>query len=182
MQTFHKNIYLKLFIALILTVILGISFQSNISLAGNLHQTIPTAPPTTAINPTSSLTQTPTNPTATFVIPTISSSPTLTSIQPTFSFTTTTPAAPIKLPTETITSQSTETPLHNNKTVPVLTKTLVPEVGTQGSPDSSFLLTSTELPTAKSQSYTGIINCLLGGVIILILVIGIVWFLRTTRK
>jgi hypothetical protein len=63
-----------------------------------------------------------------------------------------------------------------------LTATLSPIEGTQISPTSSSLPSVTVLPTTKAQESRGILHCLLGGGVVLIFVVGMVWFRKSRHK
>jgi len=168
MQTILKSRIFKPAVVFILVLFLWFSFLIPIGQASTSHQTIPTAPPTAT--PTITSTQTPTN----------TPSPTVTSTQtPTSGLGSQTPGSKASPTVETI---LTTTGLPGTGTIPVLTATLSPAEMTQVAATASFLLTATVSPGIKLPGASGILYCLLCGVIILILVLGLVWFLRSRKR
>jgi hypothetical protein len=176
MQTILKSRILKLAVAFMLGLILWLSILLPMGRASTSHQTIPTAPPTTEVIPTISPSRTPTNPPQTTII---STQPT--QVQPSH-----TPSSTNSPTAETNTSRPTIVPtttrLPGNGTIPVLTVTPAATEVIRISPTSSALPTSTVSIAIKSPISSAILFCLLGGGIVLIIVIGIIWFLKSRQR
>jgi hypothetical protein len=176
MHTILKRQMIKLVVAFILLLFLLLSFQIQFGRAGTSHQTIPTAPPTTAISPTVSSTGT----------PTITPQATLISTQPTRVISSPTPSTTILTTVETIistpSSVSSATGLPGNGTIPILTVTLSSTEVTQISPTSTLLPTATVTSATKIPGSSRTTIYLLGGVLVIIFVIGIVWFMKLRRR
>ena len=174
---------LKFSIASLFMLTFWLSILLPIGRASTQHQTIPTAAPTTAIIATIPITRTPINPTVTQIFPTISSTQT-----PTFpSQSTSVIESQTALPTSTelagtIQSTFTATEQHATATIPILTGTFSPFEATQGSPTVAFNLSATVIPPLITPVSRGILYCLIGGGIILVLLFGIVLFARSRRK
>ena len=182
---------IKLATAFVLVLFLLLSFLIQTGRASTSNQTIPTAPPPTVEIPTITPVGTATSPPATIEIPTISSTraptypPQITIIytQPTQVLGSQTPGFTTSPTIETIPSAvPTTTGLLKPGTIPILTATLSSTGGTQISPTSTLLPSATVLPTTNAQGSRGILFCLLGGGIVLIFVVGIVWFLKSRNK
>jgi hypothetical protein len=175
MITLLKSQMIKLALAFMIMLILLLSFLIQDSQANALFQTIPTAPPTTAIPPISP-TKTPTNP----------PQPTVIYIQPTRVQASLTPSSIASPTIEKIISSptnfSTSTELTGIETLPILTITQTPTLMTQMTPSSALLPTTTVFPATKTTSSTGILYGLLGGGIVLIFISVVVWFLKSRHK
>ena len=173
MQTILKSRILKPAVVFIIVLILWLSFRLPIGRASTSHQTIPTAPPPTSATPTSTSSQTQTN------TPQI----TVTSTQPTSVLASQTPGSTTSPTPGAIPSTfPSATGLPGSGTIPILTATLSLAEMTQVSPTSSFPLISTVFPSIKLSGSSGILYCLLCGVIILILVLGLIWYLRYRKR
>lgn len=176
MQTIRKNLLFKFAVAFMLVLFLLLSFLFQIGRAGTRHQTIPTAPPTTAIIPTISSTETPTSPPQITVI----------STQPTRVIPSQTTTSTVSPTVQTIISSpsivSTATGLPGNGTIPGLTATQSSTQVALISPTSSSLPTTPVSSALKIPGYRGVLYCLLGGGIVLIFIIAIVLFLRSRKK
>ena len=178
--TINKHL-LKLSLSLLFVLILWFSILMPIGRAGTQHQTIPTAPPTTAIVPTTANTRTPTNPTITVVFPTNSftKTPTIPSQSTLVSTSQTTmPTATPIIGTGIFTLTATEQGA--NGTIPNLPGTLTPVDGSQASPTSSSVQTTDE--TKSTQVFLGILYCFLGVGIILLFIIGYRRYIKSKRK
>jgi hypothetical protein len=153
-----------------------LSFQTPIGRADTQHQTIPTAPPTTAIIPTSAPTETQTQPPQITVIYT----------QPTQVLPSQTPGIIASPTVETITSSPSKVPsatvLPGDGTIPNLTVTLSSPVGTTIPPTSSIPPTVTVIVPTKTLGSSGILYYLLIGAIIVIFVIGVIWYLKLRHR
>ena len=148
---------LKFSLPLLLVLVIWLTIRLPIARARDQHQTIPTAPPTTAIIPTSSKTQTPINPPATGVNPTISSTPTIPSQSTLVSASQTAISA---TPSVTGTTLGTFT-------LPILSITPTPLAGFQASPTPAGGQTTPDNATLVSL---GILVCLGSGIILFFIV------------
>ncbi len=176
MQTILKRQFYKLTVTFMLVLFLLLSLIFQIARASTPHQTIPTAPPTTAVIPTISFTGTPTNPPQTTVI----------STQPTQVLPSQTPNFTASPTGKSITSSPTFVPsttgLPITGTLPSLTETLLPTEGALIAPTSSLLPTATGISAAETPGYYGVLYCLIVGGVVLILAIGIIWVLLRSRR
>ena len=167
---------LRLSLTVIIMLVLLLAFLVQIGRASSKHQTVPTAPPTTAVIPTSQPTVTPTNPTQPTVIPPQSTrgvatqTPGVTASHTVVSIV----ASPSYLPTKT--------EMSGNGTIPQLTASLEPTVELPSSPSSPLTEPGTANPDTKTDSSRGIFYCLIGGGVVLALAIGIIWIIRTRRR
>jgi hypothetical protein len=173
MQTILKTRLLKPALVFLLVLFLCLSFRLPIGRASTSHQTIPTAPPTTSATPTSTSTQTPTTTSQTTV--TSTQSPYVLASQT--PGTTTSPTAGV-IPSTVLTA----TGLPGSGTIPILTATLSPAEETQISATSSLTPTATVFSIIKPLGSSGILLCLLCGVIIIIFVVGLIWFLKSRQR
>ena len=179
MQTNFIKQLRKLSLLLLFVLVIGLTIRLPIARAGDQHQTIPTAPPTTAIIPTSSNTQTPINPTATGIYPTFSSTqtPTETS-QSTLVLASQTALPATASVTGTIFGTLTATEQAAQGTLPILSVTRTPGAGSQASPTPSGSQTTPDTATLVSL---GVFVCL-GSGIILFFVVAIRRYYSSRRK
>lgn len=183
MRTILKSQMIRLVITFIFVFFLLLAFLIKIGRASAPHQTIPTAPPTTAVIPTRLPTETPTKPPQ----PTeISTQTTVISTQPTRiipSQTTTSTARPTienTIANPSLTPNTTEP--SGTGTINVSTVTHTPIEGILISGTSSMLPTTIAPLTTIPKGSSGILYYLLGGGIIIIVIIGIVWIVKFRRK
>ena len=157
---------LKFSLPLLLVLVIWLTIRLPIARAGDQHQTIPTAPPTTAIIPTSSKTQTPINPTATGIYPTISSTPTI-------------PAqSTLALASQTAVPATASVTGTTLAILPILSVTSTPSAGSQASPTPTGGQTTPDTATLVSL---GILVCL-GSGIILFFIVAFRRYYRSRRK
>ena len=169
MQTILISQCLKPGVVFLLVLFLWLFTQLPIGRASTSHQTIPTAPPTSSVTPTITATETPTN----------TSQPTVTSTQTTYLLASQVPGTTASPTVETMLTPS-EVP--GSGTIPILTATLSPAEETQITATASFLLTATATPRIKLPGSSEILYCLLCGVILLIFVLGLIWFIRSRKR
>jgi hypothetical protein len=176
MLTIRKSHVFRLAVTCIFVFFLVLSCLIQIGQASTPHQTIPTAPPSTASIPTILPTETPTKPPQTTVI----------STQPTHLAPSQTPSSTGSPTIEIIISSpsiaaSTTAPSGNGP-VPQLTVTQTPTEVILISPTISKLPITTVFTPAIITGTSGILYYLLGGGIIIIFLIGIAWFLKFKRR
>ena len=157
---------LKFSLPLLLVLVIWLTIRLPIARAGDQHQTIPTAPPTTAIIPTSSKTQTPINPPATGIYPTISSTPTIPS------------QSTLALASQTAVPATASVTATTLATLPILSITPTPLAEFQASPTPTGGQTT---PDAATFVPLGILVCL-GSGIILFFIVAIRRYYRSRRK
>jgi hypothetical protein len=173
MHTIVKNRIQKPVVVLSLVLFFWLSFKLPIVLASTSNQTIPTAPPTISATPTITSTSTPTN------TPTI----TVTATQIPDGLASQTPGSATSPTDGSIPSLvPSVTGLPGEGTIPNITATLSPAEATRVASTESYLLTATAHPKINLPGYSEILYCVLCGVIILLLILGLIWFLRSRRK
>jgi hypothetical protein len=181
MQTIHKERTPKLVVLILLVLFLYLSFQLPVARASTSHQTIPTAPPTTSVTPTITSTSTPISAsTSTAINPPQTTVP---ATQKTLVLPSQTPGSTISPTGGAISSTvPSATELPGLGTIPVLTATLLPAEATQIASTTPYIPTATVTPKTNLPGYREILYCLLCGVIVLILVLGFVWFIKSRRR
>jgi len=164
-----RNRTIKILLACIFGQLLLLSFAYRPGTAETQHQTIPTMPPTSTVTQFIALTDTPTTPaqlTAVITQPRIATATQTVSGSPT---------APAGTATSLPGAEPSATRIINREITPILvltySVTLTPQVSLTA-PSAT-----TEAPGSVASLYS-----LLGGGILLIFVIGIVWFLKSKRK
>lgn len=176
MQRIRNNIVFRLAVTCIFVFFLLLSFLIQIGQASTPHQTIPTAPPTTASIPTILPTETPTNPPQTTVI----------STQPTHEAPSQTPSSTTSPTVENIISSPSIAPSKTvpseNEVIPILSVTHTPTEAILISPTSPKLQTTTVIPAPITTGSSGIVYYLVGGGIVLIFIIGLVWLLKIRHR
>jgi cobalamin biosynthesis Mg chelatase CobN len=169
MQKFPKSQAFKLAAGIILTLSIMLSFLIQVGRADTQHQTIPTAPPSTATITIILPSETPTIPPQSTVVAT----------QPTHVLASQTPSSTATPTRENIVTTPSIAPsgtgLPNNGTIPQLSATFTLTETSATTP------TSTGVQTEASGSSGMLIGLLVGGMVV-ILVIGVGWYLNSRRR
>lgn len=176
MPTLRKSQMLRLSLTVVFILVLLLAILVQIGRASTKHQTVPTAPPTTAVIPTSLPTIAPTNPPQATVIPP----------QSTREVATQTPGVTASLTVVSIVASpshlSTKTEMSGNGTIPQLTSSLEPSPKLLISPSSHLTATGTANFDTQTDGSRGIFYYLIGGGVVLVLAIGTFWIIRTRRR
>jgi hypothetical protein len=168
MQTIHKRQVFKFSMTFIHLLFLWLAIFIQIGRASTSQQTIPTAPPTTAVIPTITSTNPPMNTPQTTVI---STQPTQIIASSTPGFTAS-PAVATFLSSPSLTTTITGLPAIG--TAARLTVTLAPTEVIRLSTTSTPRPTTTVFPAVKTTGTSGILYFFLGGGILLLVIIGVV--------
>ena len=171
-----KNHMLRWAVPFLLVPFLLLSVLIHPGQASTSHQTIPTAPPTTAVIPIITSTDTPMNTPSTTVTST-QATHVLVSQIPSF---TTSPTVKVIISSPNKVPPTTEKP--GNGTIPGLTGTLSPIKETPFSPTSTQLPAGTDSSTTERPGSSGILSYLIGGGVVFIIIFGSLSWLKSRRK
>ena len=175
-HTIHKGQMFRHAVALVLALVLWLSYLMPNGRASTQKQTIPTAPPPTVIAPTAAASRTPTSPPPATVIAT----------QPRQSTPTQTEGVIASETARAVTSSPSglpsETGLPGNGTTPPMTATLIATEGTLSVPSSSSLVTATGATETQTPGASGFLAYLIGFGVGVVLLMGVrAWLKRRKR-